>query len=294
MLPAVLGLAAVQVNIIVNTQFAGLLGDGPVAQLSYAFRVFYLPVGLFSVALATVTAVRVAKDAARADLDALRASTGEGLAAVWMLMSGSAAGLCVLAVPIVQLLFERGAFGHADTLATAAVLQAYALGLLPYGLVKVLAPVFYGLDRPRMPLFASLTAVAVNLAFNAATYQALGAPGLALGTALGALANAVVLRLGVSRAVGPLGPGAAGRLVSLLLANLLLAGAVFGLWEGLSAHLPGRGATGQLALGAALLAVVSAGFGLYVLALRRLSYPGADLLARLPGQLYRRVRGRAG
>src|SRR5690606_13697135 len=113
MAPAVLGLAAVQINVVVNTQFASALpGDGPVAQLGYAFRVFYLPVGIFSVAIATVTTTRVSEDAARGDVGALGASAADGMSAVWMLMTASAVGLFCLAEPVVQLLFERGAFDH--------------------------------------------------------------------------------------------------------------------------------------------------------------------------------------
>src|SRR5690606_29569011 len=127
-----------------------------------------------------------------------------GMSAVWMLMTASAVGLFCLAEPVVQLLFERGAFDHAATLATAAVLRSYVLGLLPYGLVKVLAPVFYGVDRVRVPLLASMAAVAVNIVFNALTYQRFGAPGIALGTTLGAVTNYAILRVGLRRVAGPL------------------------------------------------------------------------------------------
>jgi putative peptidoglycan lipid II flippase len=294
MLPAVIGLAAVQINIFVNTRFAGSLGDGPVAQLKYAFRVFYLPIGLFSVALATVSTTRISEEAARHDRPALLAATAEALGAVWMLMSASAIGLFVLAEPVVRLLFERGAFGGADTTATALVLQAYALGLLPYGLVKILAPVFYGVDRPRIPLVGSLAAVAVNLAFNTATYEQLGAPGLALGTGLGAVANVLLLRIAIVRTVGSL--EARGRwrhLGALVVANALLGAAVFGADAGLAPLLDRfGGAAGQLVSAVALGAVVTAGFFLYVGVLRGLGYPGADLLWGLPGRLYRRLRGR--
>src|SRR5690606_20486546 len=105
MAPAVVGLAAVQINIFVNTRFASSLGDGPVAQLSYAFRIFYLPIGVFSVALATVTTTRVSEDAAKRDMTQLAASAGEGISAVWMLMTASTVGLLLLARPIVQVLY---------------------------------------------------------------------------------------------------------------------------------------------------------------------------------------------
>jgi putative peptidoglycan lipid II flippase len=287
MAPAVVGLAAVQINIFVNTRFAASLGDGPIAQLSYAFRIFYLPIGVFSVALATVTTTRVSEDAARNDLSRLAASAGEGLSGVWMLMTASTVGLVALAGPVVEVLYFS--FTPAEASATAMVLQAYVLGLLPYGLVKILAPVFYGLDRPRIPLLASFTAVAVNIVFNAATYQTLGAPGLALGTAIGAAVNIIVLRISFARVVGPLPGVGPGQLAALLLGNVVLATVVVGAWQGVEQLIAWTGHPwGVSVLGLGL--VIPVGFFAYVGVLRTLKYPGAALLWGLPGKLLRRFR----
>jgi putative peptidoglycan lipid II flippase len=297
--PAVIGLAAVQINIFVNTIFAASLpGDGPLAQLSYAFRIFYLPVGVFSVALATVTTTRVSEDAARGDLKALRASAAEGMSGVWMLMSASAVGLWLLAEPVVQILFERGAFDHQATLATAAILQSYVLGLMSYGLIKILAPVYYGLDRVRVPILASICAVAVNISFNALTYEQLGAPGIALGTALGVTANFIVLRAALRKAVGSLAehrrPRDAG---ALLVGNLVMGAVVWGSWaayEGAveAATLPLWMASTWSMLGL-LGFLVALAFVVYVAILRGFAYPGAELLASLPGKILRKFSGRA-
>lgn len=286
MAPAVIGLAAVQINIFVNTRFAASLGDGPIAQLSYAFRIFYLPIGVFSVALATVTTTRVSEDAANKDLGKLAASTGEGVGAVWMLMTASTVGLVVLAEPVVRVLYSS--FTPEETAATAMVLQAYVLGLLPYGLVKILAPSFYVLDRPRIPLLASFCAVVVNIAFNAATYQTLGAPGLALGTTLAALFNIMILRLSFRRVVGPL-PGVDTRQIgALLLGNAVLGGIVYAAWLGIERLVEIVDFAWSLRL-AGLALVVPIGFFVYVGVLRALNYPGAALLWGLPGKLWRRL-----
>jgi putative peptidoglycan lipid II flippase len=286
MAPAVIGLAAIQINIFVNTRFAAALGDGPIAQLSYAFRIFYLPIGVFSVALATVTATRVSEDAANNDLRKLAASTGEGVGAVWMLMTASTVGLVLLAEPVVRVLYSS--FTQAEVAATSMILQAYGLGLLPYGLVKILAPSFYVLDRPRIPLLASFCAVAVNIAFNAATYQTLGAPGLALGTTLGALFNIAVLRLSFARVVGPL-PGVDLRqLGALVLGNLVLGAIVWAAWLGVEALVGMFDFAWSLRV-AGLALVVPIGFFVYVGVLRMLNYPGAALLWGLPGKLWRRL-----
>ncbi|MFO7565752.1 MAG: murein biosynthesis integral membrane protein MurJ [Enhygromyxa sp.] len=286
MAPAVVGVAAVQINIFVNTRFAASLGDGPIAQLSYAFRIFYLPLGVFSVALATVTTTRVSEDAARKDMGALATSAGEGVSAVWMLMTASSVGLLVLAEPVVRVLFFS--FSDAEVAATAAVLQAYVLGLLPYGLVKILAPVFYGLDRPRIPLLASFIAVAINIGFNAGTYQILGAPGLALGTTLGALANIAVLRLSFAKIVGGLPGVGPRRLAALLIANAVLGGVAWAGWLGVERAIEQIGWGLPLRV-AGLAAIVPIGFFVYVAILRAFAYPGAALLWGLPGKLLRRL-----
>lgn len=287
MAPAVVGLAAVQINIFVNTRFAGSLGNGAIAQLSYAFRIFYLPIGVFSVALATVTTTRVSVDAANQDMRALAASAGEGVSAVWMLMTASTTGLLLLAKPVVQVLFAS--FSDAEAAATAMVLQAYVLGLLPYGLLKILAPVFYGLDKPRIPLLASFVAVAVNISFNAAVYQTYGAPGLALGTALGAFANIAILRLSFARQIGTLPGVGPRRLAALLIGNAALGAVVWAAWFGVELAIAQVGLAWPLRL-AGLGLVVPVGFFVYVALLRAFGYPGAALLWALPGKLLRRLR----
>jgi putative peptidoglycan lipid II flippase len=218
---------------------------------------------------------------------------------VWLLTSASTVGLCVLAEPVVALIYEGGKFSHAETLAVAAILQMYALGLVPYTLVKIVAPAFYTIDRTRLPLIASLAAIAVNIAFNALTYRELGAPGLALGTSLGAVVNIGLLRLLYRREIGRLErPGRARELAWLALANAVLAGLLFALW-----HLSTRALTwlaGQqlprfaltlIELGLLTL-LIGAGFAAYTAVLRRGGFPGADALARLPLGLVRRLRRR--
>jgi putative peptidoglycan lipid II flippase len=293
MAPASIGLAAIQLNVFVNTHFANLISEGTVTQLQTAFRLFYLPVGVFGVALAVVTTTRVADEAARGDRVALRERTAEGASAVFMLAAASAVGLIVLAEPVITVLFERGRFGHAQTLAVVPVLRAYMLGVLPYSLVKIYAPAFYSLDRPRRPMIASLSAVAANLIFNALSYRQLGAPGLAFGTSVAALVNFGILRLSFSRLAGsPHRPGWLRDLGGLALANLGLAGAAGGIWY-LAVRLlapPGghlRG--GRAALG--LAAAIGAGFLIYVWLLRWFRYPGGEDLGQLPLRILRRMTG---
>ena len=296
MLPAVIGIAAVQINVFVNTRFAASLGDGSVAQIEFAFRIFYLPIGMFGVALATITTTQVSEEAARGDRSGLVQRTAEGLSALWMLTTASMVGLCALAEPIVALIYEGGKFTHDDTLAVAEILRAYTLGLVPYSMVKIVAPAFYAIDRPRLPLLASLTAVAVNIGFNAATYRSLGPPGLALGTSLGMLCNVLLLRAAFRKHVGSLArPGRWRELAWLALANLVMAAALVLGWyaaqRGL-ARLDLPRPFDTLALVLAVTLLISAGFGVFVGVLRAGDFPGSAALARAPGALGRRLRRR--
>ena len=298
MAPALIGIAAVNVNVFVNTIFASELGDGPVAQLSYAFRLFYLPLGVFGMAIATVTMTEVSAEAARGDLSALSRRTADGAWASWMLTSASAVGMAVLAEPIVRLVYRWGATSAGDAAAIATVLQCYVAGLVPYSLVKLYAPAFYGIDRARIPMVASLAGVAANLLFNALTHRQLGAPGIALGTTIGALVNVGILVVMFGRAVGrhpdPSRPRSVGRnALALVLANVALATVAWGCVVA-GAQLAGSGgewtqrAADAVVLGVAMLV----GFAVFAVVLRRFNYPGAARLVATPGAAWRRIRGR--
>jgi putative peptidoglycan lipid II flippase len=290
MAPSVVGLAAIQINVFVNTQFASMLGDGPLTLLNIAFRLFYLPVGLFGVAMGVVTTARASEDAARGDRSVMTERVAEGARAVWMLALPSAVGLVVLAEPVVAVLYQRGHFSATNTAALVPIVQAYMLGVLPYSLVKVYSPAFYAIDRPRVPMMASLTAVAANIAFNAATYRLLGAKGLALGTTLSALVNLGILRAAFGRIIGrPAGGPVLGRAVLAALAMGLLVAAV---WTGAARVLAALGAHVALARAVLLFATIAVGFVVYAFVLRLLRYPGADELWQLPRRLGRRLVGR--
>lgn len=297
--PATVGLAAIQINVFVNTQYAAALGSGPLTYLQNAFRLFYLPVGLFGVALATVTTARASAEAARGDRDALIARVSDGARGVWLLALPSAVGLVVLAKPVVQLLFQGGKFLPAHTEATVPIVQAYMLGVLPYSLVKVFAPAFFAVDRPRVPMIASISSVAANLLFNSLTYRRLGAAGLALGTTVAALVNLTILRFWFGRVLGRSSrPGWAGEVARMLLANAVLGVSAAGLWA-LATHgvssLPVTWPRGihRLLHGILLLATIGVGFSIYVFCLRALRVRGAEELWELPRKLLRRLRARA-
>ena len=191
--PGTIGLAATQVNVFVNTVLATGEGTGAVSWLNYAFRLMYLPIGLFGISIATATLPAVSRHAVDRDHAQVRRTVADGLSLMLMLNVPATVGLLVLAVPIVRVIFERSAFTAADTLATAAALQFYALGLVGYSIVRIASPVFYAVGQNRTPVVVSVATVLVNAALNLALVRVMGYTGLALGTSIAAIFNATLL-----------------------------------------------------------------------------------------------------
>ncbi len=191
--PGTIGLAATQVNLFVNTLLATSQGTGAVSWLSYAFRLMYLPIGLFGVSIATAALPAVSRHAAVGDDDGIRRTAAQAMAMMMVLNVPATLGLVTLAEPIVRLLFERGHFTPADTAATAAALRLYAVGLVGYATARIVSPVFYAIGRSRVPVIVSLGTVALNLAANLVLVRVMGFLGLALGTSIAMLVNGAVL-----------------------------------------------------------------------------------------------------
>ncbi|HET6284993.1 MAG TPA: murein biosynthesis integral membrane protein MurJ [Polyangia bacterium] len=204
MAPATLGVAAVQINVVINSSFASLIADGAISWLSYAFRLMQLPIGVFGVAVGTMSLTHLARDAAGQDWEALRGTLRRGLRMVLFLTVPSTIGLALLGVPIIRLIYQHGAFASSATAQTARALTGYAVGLVAYAAIKVVAPAFYALGRTRVPLIASVSAVAANVVWNLATFRSMGHVGLALGTSIAAIVNLAVLVIAFQKEVGGL------------------------------------------------------------------------------------------
>jgi putative peptidoglycan lipid II flippase len=272
---AVVGLSATQVNIVVNTIFASH-ETGAVSWLNYAFRLMQFPLGVFGVAIATVSGAGVAQRAAAKDLAGAKQTLGAAMRLVAFLNVPSAVGLMVLAGPIISLIYEHGRFGAADTASTAQALVFYAIGLYGYSGVKVFAPAFYALDEVRVPVVGSFVGMAVNVALNLALYPILGFRGVALGTSLAAIANFAVLVAAWRLRHGGLGgSGVVPQLLRVGVATGVLALAAWGTTRGLAPLLPPRGLGRQLALA---LGPVAVGAAAYLVAARALRIGELDEL----------------
>jgi len=285
MAPATVGLAAVQVNIFINSIFASQ-EPGGVSWLDYAFRLLYLPIGLFGVALGTIATSGLARRAAEGDMEGLRETLQHSLSMLAYLTIPASLGLMVLRVPVVRLLYERGRFTPADTEATATALFLYAFGLVGYTGVKVLAPAFYALARPRVPLVASAAAVLTNLAVVLLLFDRLGYRAVAIGTALGSLVNSGLLAVVFEHRVGGMrGRGLVSGVARMAIAGGVMAGGAWALAGALEQAVGTHGLLAQLVTG---LVPVAAGVVLYLGLTRLLRVEeAATLLAmarRFPGR----------
>lgn len=191
--PGTLGLAATQLNLFVNTVLATQLGPGAVSYLSYAFRLMQFPIGIFGASLAQATLPLVSSQWASRDLKGVAETLTDNLKRSFAVNLPASAGLAFLGYPIVELIFQYGRFYSEDVRSTAWALAMYTLGLTAYSVVKLLVPVCYALGNARIPVFSSALSVGVTLVLNLLVYRTLGFGGLALGTSIGAIINAVFL-----------------------------------------------------------------------------------------------------
>jgi putative peptidoglycan lipid II flippase len=262
--PGTIGLAATQVNLFVNTLLATSQGTGAVSWLSYAFRLMYLPIGLFGVSIATAALPAVSRYAAVGDEDGVRRTSAEAVAMMMVLNVPATLGLVALADPIVRLLFERGQFTPSDTASTAAALRFYAVGLVGYATARIVSPVFYAIGRSRVPVAVSLCTIALNIAANLALVRIMGFRGLALGTSLAMLVNGIALLFLLRHRLHGIDERhLTVTLCKILIAALIMAAVSSAVVRGAIGVIPGGGSVAQAlrlfaAIGAGLVALAGA------------------------------------
>ncbi len=260
--PGTVGLAATQVNIFVNTLLATGQGIGAVSWMTYAFRLMYLPIGLFGVSIGTAVLPAVSRHAAVHNTEGIRQTVSRGLGLMLMLNVPATVGLLVLATPIVQLLFEHGRFQPSDTIATASAVRFYSLGLVGYSAVRIASPTFYAIGRSRIPVMVSAVAIVINVVASLLLVRWLGFSGLAFGTSIAAVANAGVLVWLLSGRLDGLElPRLSVTFVKVVLSTVVMAVAVLMIQAGMQRALPGSHVASQI-----VRLVVSIGGGLVALA----------------------------
>jgi putative peptidoglycan lipid II flippase len=164
--PSVIAASTTQFNVLVNSMFASTLGDGPIFWLSIAFRLMQLPLGLFGVALGTVTLPLLSRLVVAGQMTGFRAELARAMRLALLLTIPSTVGLIMLAEPIISVLYQHGKFTAYQAAQAAGALRFYAIGLAGYAALKVLVNAFYALDKRKTPMFASFAAVGINLLLN--------------------------------------------------------------------------------------------------------------------------------
>lgn len=265
MLPAMLGAAVVQINLLVDVILASTLPVGSVSFLYYADRVNQLPLGVVGVAIGTALLPNLSRQIrAGKDIEA-QDSQNRGLELGMLLTLPAAAGLMVLARPIVHVLFERGAFSPEAVDQTALALAAYAAGLPAFVLIKVFQPGFFARQDTKTPVKVAAFAVVLNLILNLILMQYYAHVGLAMATAISAWVNAAALALLLNRSgYYSIHNRATSRVARTLAASGVMAlgllTATEPLWEWLNGTtLETAVALGLLVIGGMVIYVISAG-----------------------------------
>jgi putative peptidoglycan lipid II flippase len=295
--PAILGNAAVQINVAVNSNFASQINDpvtglnGAVTWLGGAFRFMQLPLGLFGVAIGAATLPAISRAASNGDMDDMRRTLSRSLGLVFLLTIPSSVGLMVIGDSIVGALFEGGRFTRYDTQQTAAALSWFAFGLVGYAALKVLVPAFYALKDSRTPMYISLASIAINYAVASTMTSAagFGHAGLALSTASVAIFGAIVQFLLLRGRIGGMyGRALASSTMKIVFASAIMAFGVYGAaWAVEQWLMPGK-----LRYAATLALAIPAGVALYYLTCTRLNIEELDLARAAFARPWERLRAR--
>lgn len=263
MLPVTLTLGLINVNAVVDTLFASRLLDPDLAPaaIDKAFRLYMLPQGMFSVAVATILFPTLSRLAARGDADGFTTTVSAGMRQIAFLLIPAAVVSAVLSGPIVRLVYERGRFTAADVTVVGSSLAAFSLGLVFNGWMLLLTRGFYGLRSNWIPTTVAVVAVLLNAALDAVLYR-VGVWGIPLATALVNIAGAAALLVALRRRFGHVdGPRIADAVARITVAALALGAVALATWYGLD-RLLGRSVAAQVvSLGAALVIGVAVYLG---------------------------------
>jgi len=205
MAPSVLGLGVTQLNVLVSTFLASYLPEGSVSYLYYADRLLEFPMGIFAIAIATAVLPTMSDQSAQKDVQGLKETLSFALRLVFFVTLPAMVGLIVLRLPIINLLFQRGAFSAHSAEMTAQALLYYALGLVGFAGVRIVVPAFYSLQDTKTPVKVAFIALLANAGFGAVLMFPLKHAGLALATSLAAGLNFTLLMFLLRKKLGRMG-----------------------------------------------------------------------------------------
>lgn len=218
--PAALGGAVYQINVMIGTILASLLPTGAVSYLYYADRLVELPLGVFAIALGTAILPSMSRQTAEGDLAALGESVSFSLRLISFFIIPASIGLIVLREPIISVLFQRGEFTWVDTQQTAYALLWYTVGLWAFSGLKVITQAFFSMKDTKTPVYVAIVAVIVNLVGGLLLMGPMLQGGLALATSIAAAINVLILYVLLSHRLGEYPNG---RILSSLIKHMLAA-----------------------------------------------------------------------
>lgn len=279
MLPVCIGLGAINFSLLINSVLGSLVNEEAPRAIDAAFRIYMLPQGMFSVALATVLFPTLSRFAARRDLDGLRRSMASGVRQIALLLIPAAAFTVVLAEPITRLVYERGAFDAGSTELVSTALFWFSFSLPLAGINLLLTRSFFSLQKPWQPTAMAGLSLIVNAIVSFALYSPFGIGGIVIGT----VAGNVAMTLGQAYTLRPLLHGSLeGRRTIVAALRMTAAAALLGLvaygaWWWLDELLGDALLAQVVAIGAAL----TAGSAVYVAAVLALRIDEARQIQRL-------------
>jgi putative peptidoglycan lipid II flippase len=263
-------LGLINVSLLINSTIGFLVSEEAPTAIDGAFRLYMLPQGMFSVAVATVLFPALSRLATRRDLAGLQALIGTGMRQIALLLIPSAAAFAALSTPIVRLVYERGEFDADSTRQVSEALFWFSFSLPFSGITLLLTRSFFSLQRPWLPTQLAIWSLMVNAVVSLALYKPLGIGGIVIGTTVSNLVLAVLEGRRLREELGGLELTRTLRATALMLAAAaLLAAVAYGTWYGLD-ELLGRSRLAQL---------ISVGGGL---AAGAIVYTALVLMLRVP------------
>jgi putative peptidoglycan lipid II flippase len=226
MIPGTIGVAAFQINMLVNQTVAFGVDPSIVAWFNNSVRLMELPQGVFGISLATYLLPTLASLATEKKSEEFRSTLNSGVDHLIFANLPASVFLCILAVPIMRLLFEHGRFGPMDSLQAGRALEYLAPGLVAFSLVNIFARAFYALGDTKTPMKISIACLLLNLVLSLAFILPLRQRGMGLANTMSAVCNITLLYFSLRRRIGPLGLGAQKKIISQLLFSALVAGVV--------------------------------------------------------------------
>lgn len=237
-IPIVIGSSAGLLNLLVDRAIASGLPEASISALNYSSRIMGIPQGMFIANVATAIYPTLSLQVARNALGDFKRSLSHGLQALWFIILPSTVGLVFLSRPIIEAIYQHGAFTSEDTLLTTGTLIFYSLGLFAHGGNALLSNAFISLRDTVTPMKLGFLVVAVNIVLNLALSKVMGASGIALATSLAAFLNFFLLLVLLRRKIGKgILEGSLKDLLKMTTAALLMGVCVYFLWQGLISSL---------------------------------------------------------